>query len=225
MRVKSQCTASKVMEMDISKSDLVIVGAGGHALEVVWLAKTLGRTIRGILDDACAQEGVDGVPLLGDIAACEDYVDCEFVIAVGDSRARKRLVEKIEGRVSRAQFATLIHPSVTLSDSWSAGPGTVIAAGSIISAHVEIGAHCIVNLNSSLSHEVIVGDYCTIAPNVALAGRVHLEDLVEIGLGAGVKQGIVLGKGSMLGMGSFLLTDIPENNVYVGVPAKFLRVI
>lgn len=211
--------------MEASKSDLVIVGAGGHALEIIWLARTLGRTVRGVLDDACEKKSVDEVPLLGNITACEDHSDCEFVVAVGDPRIRKKLIGEIEARIAKPMYASLIHPSVTLSDSYSVGSGTVIAAGSTISVHVKIGDHCIVNLNSSLSHEVIVGDYCTIAPNVALAGRVHLEDLVEVGLGAGVKQGTVLRRGSLLGMGGVLLSDLPENNIYVGVPANFLRVI
>ncbi len=211
--------------MSTSNSELVIVGAGGHALEIIWLARILGRSIRGVLDDACDKKSFDGVPLLGNIKACAAHPDCEFVVAVGAPRVRRQLVRQIEECVPQARYATLIHPRVTLSDSCSVGEGTVIAAGATVSVHVNIGAHCIININSSLSHEVVLGDYCTLAPNVALAGKVCLEELVDVGLGAGVKQGTVLRKGSILGMGSSLLTDLPENQVYVGVPAKLLRIL
>lgn len=202
---------------------LVIIGAGGHAKEVVWLARVCGWNIIGVLDDSAGQDAVAGVRVLGEVSLCTEYDECFFTIAVGDPRSRSQVANKLEVCLPQVRYATLIHPSVVLSESVSIGEGSVIAAGSVVSADVKIGKQCILNINSSLSHEVVIADYCTIAPNAALAGNVTVEGLVEIGLGASVRQGLNLGAGSLLGMGAVLVRNLPSGVVYVGNPAIYLK--
>jgi acetyltransferase-like isoleucine patch superfamily enzyme len=56
-----------------------------------------------------------------------------------------------------------------------------------------------------------------------LSSFVCLDDGVHIGLNATVREGLRLGACSTLGMGSVLLKDMANHEVWVGNPARFLR--
>ena len=122
-------------------------------------------------------------------------------------------------------FAILIHPSVRFSNTVSIGEGSIICAGSILTADISLGKHNILNLNVTVGHECEFADYVTIAPMVAVSGNVKLQYLVEVGTGAVIRQGLELAEGSMLGMGGILTKNIPERLIFAGNPAKKLKEI
>jgi len=49
---------------------------------------------------------------------------------------------------------------------------------------------------------------------------VTIEDGAIIGAGAVIKAGVTIGKNSVVAMGAVVITDVPENTVVVGNPAK-----
>ena len=54
---------------------------------------------------------------------------------------------------------------------------------------------------------------------------VHIEECVWIGAGVTVLPGVTIGKNSVIGAGSIVTRDIPENVVAVGNPCRVLRPI
>ena len=54
---------------------------------------------------------------------------------------------------------------------------------------------------------------------------VRIEENVWIGAGAILLPGVTIGKNSVIGAGSVVTRDIPENVVAVGVPCRVLRPI
>ena len=206
--------------------DLIIIGGGGFAKEVIWLANDCNRKVRGVLDDSVETHNtqLQGVKVLGDVSSWVNYKDCDFIIAIGSPRTRL----KVLGRMltfGKPDFATLIHPSVRLSNTVRIGKGSIICAGSILTADINLGKHNILNLNVTVGHECEFADYVTLAPMVAVSGNVKLESLVEVGTGAVIRQGLTLNYGSMLGMGAILTKNIPERMIYAGNPAKKLKEI
>jgi len=85
---------------------------------------------------------------------------------------------------------------------------------------IVIGDHVILNLNVTVGHDDRIHDFVTVAPMVALSGNVILEDGVEVGTGAAIRQGITMACGSMLGMGGVQTKDSEANTIYIGSPAK-----
>ncbi|MBN1958142.1 MAG: acetyltransferase [Desulfuromonadales bacterium] len=204
--------------------DLIVVGGGGFAKEVIWLAQDCGFNVIGALDDAFETSGekIYGVELLGKVSDWTRYKECSFVVAIGAPRTRATVVEKMKN-LGDPDFATLIHPSVKKSESVNVREGTIICAGTILTVDIEVGSHVILNLNVTVGHESVIGDFVTVAPMVAVSGNVSLDDCVEVGTGASIRQGIRLHRGSMLGMGSVLTKVVPENVIFAGVPAKKLK--
>ena len=206
--------------------DLIIIGGGGFTKEVIWLANDCNRKVRGVLDDSVETHNTQfqGAKVLGNVSSWVNYKDCDFIIAIGSPRIRLKVLERML-TFGKPDFATLIHPSVRLSNTVSIGKGTVICAGSILTADIKIGKHNILNLNVTVGHECEFADYVTVAPMVAVSGNVKLKSLVEVGTGAVIRQGLTLNDGSMLGMGAVLTKNIPERMIYAGNPAKKLKEI
>lgn len=51
----------------------------------------------------------------------------------------------------------------------------------------------------------------------------HIEDRASIGSGSTILCGLTVGKGAVIGAGSVVTRSVPENEVWVGNPARFLR--
>lgn len=212
--------------MTISK-DLIIVGFSGFGKEVYWLATRLGIKVRGFLDDNADvhARAFGSARVLGCISEWNKYKDCQFVIAVGAPRIRKKIL-KIMQAGGEPEFATLIDPSAILNtDLVRVGIGSIICAGTVCTVDIIIGQHVVVNLSCTIGHDTVIDDFVTIAPMVAVSGNVRLSMLVEVGTGSCIRQGLTLESGSMLGMGSVLTKNIKENLVFFGNPAKAFKTI
>ena len=208
--------------------DLIIVGASGFGLEVCWLASKLNYNVVGYLDDSydvVNNNNHYGKPILGKIDDWFYFEKSNFVIAVGSPRTRKKIFEKMTYNNLCPRFETLIDPTAQIGDNIKVGDGSIICACVIITTEVVIGKQCIINLNTTIGHECKLGDFVTIAPGVSVSGRVNIGNLVEIGTGAAIRQGLCVDDGSMLGMGGILTKNIPQNSLFYGNPAKFVREI
>ena len=56
-----------------------------------------------------------------------------------------------------------------------------------------------------------------------MAGGSQVENNCFIGVNTVVKEKVIIGSNVLTGMGSVVLRDIPNNEIWVGNPAKFLR--
>ena len=54
-------------------------------------------------------------------------------------------------------------------------------------------------------------------------GGIRLEDDVWLGYGVVVLDGVCIGRGAVIGAGSVVTSDIPENGIAVGNPARIIR--
>lgn len=205
---------------------LVIVGAGGMGKEVAWMAKRSGREVLGFLDSSPDKQNTQimGVKVLGPLDKVNEYIDCEFLIAIGNPRSRKKIVEQYFFN-REYHFATLVDPSVIIGTDVFIEEGSIVCAGSILTVNIKIGKHTIVNTNATIAHDVELKNFVTIAPNVSISGNVILEDYVEIGTNATIREKIHIQEGAMIGMGGVITKDVLKNHVMVGNPAKLLKVI
>jgi len=204
-------------------NDLIIIGAGGFGREVAWLATEAisSFNVLGFLDDREDISGTElgGYSLLGPVDCWPTHKNVQFVIAIGNPRVRIKVARRMAAE-GDPRFATLIHKSCIAGPECKFAAGSIICAGCVLTTNINIGRHSIVNIGSTVGHDVNIGDFVTIAPNVSISGCVNLENGSEIGTAAAVRQGITIGAGGMLGMGSTLTKMISDNRFYFGVPAK-----
>lgn len=205
---------------------IIIIGAGGHGLETVWLARRCNRLVKGFLDDTDMKQNKSymSVPVLGKIDQYRKFIDCDFIVAIGNCRYRAVLVDKLQ-EFSKVTFATLIDPTAIVGIGSSIGIGSMVSAGSIITVNVSIGEHCIININSTVSHGCRIDDFSTIAPNASVAGDVIIGKCVEVGMNASIREKLNVQSGALIGMGSVVTKNVLHNHIMVGNPAKFFNTV
>ncbi|GAA3793153.1 acetyltransferase [Sphaerisporangium flaviroseum] len=210
---------------------LLIVGAGGFARETAQLVHAINDVsptweLLGHLDDDPAKHGtaVDGVPVLAGSGEAVRRENAQVVVCTGSPRdyaSRARIVARLA--LPPERYATLVHPSVSLSRSSSIGPGSVVLAQAVLTAAVTVGAHVSVMPHVTLTHDDVVADFATLAAGARLAGGVHVARGAYVGSGALVREALTIGSYALVGMGSVVTRDIPPREVWAGVPARFVR--
>jgi sugar O-acyltransferase (sialic acid O-acetyltransferase NeuD family) len=211
--------------------ELLIVGAGGFARETAQAVAALNAVrptwrLLGFLDDdpLLHGRGIDGVPVIGGTDLAQSLPRARLVVCVGNPHgyfARARIVERLG--VSPGRYATIVHPSASISASSSVGPGSVVLAQSVLTASVEVGAHVAVMPHAVLTHDVQVADFATVASGVRFGGAVRVERGAYLGSGALIREQVTIGEWSLVGMGSVVLRDVPAAQVWAGNPARLLR--
>jgi maltose O-acetyltransferase len=138
-------------------------------------------------------------------------------------------VEKYGGRIKigdkvRIEARTIPVEMVAWRDALlHVGDGTFINYGVSLSAHreVSIGANCMIG-----NYVVIMdSDYHDLSDHrrPGEAAPIVIEDNVWLGVRATILKGVRIGRGSVIGAGSVVTTDIPPFSVAFGVPARVVR--
>lgn len=203
---------------------LIIVGAGGHARETAFafLLSANPGSFLGFLDDALSGSTPEGWPILGPIGAAARHAQAEFVIAINDPRARRKVTERL-GVLGITRWRCVIHPEVRLHPSIKMGVGCSILGGCQLTTCIELGHHCILNRGSQVSHDCRIGNFCSLNPAACVAGNVRVADGCELGSGCLIRQGSHVAEGSTIGMGAVVLKHVARNGVVVGNPSRLLR--
>ena len=123
---------------------------------------------------------------------------------------------------------------------------TLICSGELSArSKIEIAADTYINRNTIIDAIALIqiGRDCAIGPNCYLTDHDHglnprfpplqqpmmakktiLGDRVWLGANVTVLKGVQIGNNAVVGAGSVVTKDVPENAIAVGVPAKVLRI-
>ncbi len=208
-----------------------IYGGGSFGQEM-WLiikdiiaAGKLDYEFVGFIDDIKA---VNTTVKYGTVIGNIDFLNkidfrLDLVIAINQPKALKTLYNKITN--PNISFPNYIHPSVSFYDkeSFSMGKGNIIAHLGLISFDVKLGDFNIFNTRASIGHHVQIGSFNTFNPNIQLSGNVNIGDMNVFGLNVGVIPKKKIGNGNTIGAGSILLRSIKDDSLYIGNPAKILK--
>lgn len=203
---------------------LIIVGAGGHAREMLeWVRdinanKATWEFIGFIDDDSTALQGTNcKYSVIGSVKEWKQFEDIDFGMGIA-SPGVKESVGKFLLRKG-AKFVPIIHPSVRIAENACFGVGFVAYPGAFVCSNAHIGDFVTV-LSSKISHDCVIGDYCTILSYVGLNGNTRLGKRVFIGNHATMMQGLSIGDGVSIGLGSVVIRDIPQGIHVFGNPAR-----
>ncbi len=212
---------------------VVILGAGGTARDILSFiddvnAITPTYHCLGLLDDRPELQGqtVCGAAVLGPLEMASKLA--QQGVFVLDSLGSPANFWKKELRLSQLnippeRFETLIHPSAQVSRLSAIGTGSILYPCVVVLSQAILGEHVIVLSHSIINHDVRLEPFVTVASGAALSGSVQVGQSSYIGSHSAVREQVRIGRHCLVGMGSVVLHDVPDNSVVVGNPARFLR--
>ncbi|QXI30229.1 acetyltransferase [Pseudomonas vanderleydeniana] len=203
---------------------LAVLGASGHGKVVADTAECCGWTQVDFYDDGWPEITVTGAwEVIGDgealLASVEKYDG--VLVAIGNNSIRQKKIIELE--LAGAELISLKHPQCSFSRYATLGKGSVVFAGAIVNVGASIGVGAIINSGCSVDHDCQLGEYVHISPGARLAGGVVVGDLTWVGVGAAVRQSLHIGSNVIVGAGAAVISDIPDNLTFVGVPARKLK--
>ena len=204
--------------------NVYIFGYSGHAYVLIESMLNLGYTIAGYFDIQEAIENPYNLQYLGFELNVDlkNIVQSDYVFpTVGEAPIRQKLVA-IFNKEDLKQF-TLVDKTANVSKTATIGLSTYIGKNAVVNALAIIGQGVILNTNSVTEHECEIGDFSHIAPSATLAGNVKVGSYSFVGANAVCRQNISIGSACILGAGSVLVKDLPNNETWIGNPAKKIK--
>ena len=212
---------------------LGVYGAGGFGHEVMSLIPSIMEDLFSsarnnlevyFIDDDSNAKGTDDTSVI----SLEKFLaiknsDLFYNIAIADPQLRKNVQKKME-KTSGTPVSFIFRNTQILSRV-NIESGAIIMPGAVVSTKVALGQFAHLNFNSYVAHDCKIGDFVTISPNVTCCGNTHIGGGVLIGAGSSIKQGQpkkprLIGENSILGIGSVLISDLPEGKTFFGNPAR-----
>nr|WP_321500567.1 acetyltransferase [uncultured Dethiosulfovibrio sp.] len=199
-------------------SGIYVLGAGGHGKVVISTIRAMGLRVEAILDDDRSLWGsyLLEVEVTGPIDSLREQKHPKAIIAIGINRIREKIATRLDG----VEWISAIHPSAVIDVSVKIGPGTAIFAGAVVQPDSTVGNHVIVNTGATVDHDCVLEDFVHIAPGCHLAGNVSLRRGAFMGIGSCAVPGATVGPWTTVGAGGAVISDLPENTVAVGIPAR-----
>ncbi len=212
---------------------LIIVGGRGNGATIASLVEDINQKeptweLLGFFNDSDPVGTIiNDYPVVGrpeDMARLEYdgvYFNYTPLLSMPYGKTNAERLERIG--LPPERFATLVHPSASVSRHSQIGYGVSICPMVHVRQNTAIGNHVTMLFGSSLGHDSTTADYSYISNNAIIGAHVKLEKGTYLGTNATTLERVTLGEWCLVGIGTVVIRDVPPMAVVVGNPARFVR--
>jgi sugar O-acyltransferase (sialic acid O-acetyltransferase NeuD family) len=209
-------------DIQFNNSEIIIIGAGGLAREIVSWHNISGekKNIIGCMDDFYdpSTEKTGSINVIGKIDFSTFNEKQVAICAIADCDRKQRLLEEAE--LSGKTFIQYFHNTCLIGERTQIGIGLVLLPYAIISCDATVGDLVFINNGSQIGHDVTIGNFTSIMANVDIGGGAIIGNNVFIGSNAVILPGVKIPDNTRIGAGSVVLKSIKQQGTYFGNPAK-----
>lgn len=199
---------------------ILIIGCGGHSKVVTEIAELLGyENIEYLETNNSFKASFLGRKVNREVNNWKH----DFFVAIGDNFKREEIFNKFLRNNNLSNPISLIHPKSSISKNSIIEKGSLLLPFTVVNPYAIIKSGVILNTNSIIEHDCMIEEFSSLAPGVKLGGKVKIGKRTAVSLGSAIGQGVNIGDDNLIGAQSFVKSDIGNNNVYYGIPAKFVR--
>lgn len=180
----------------------------------------------GFLNDFEKGKKINGAPVLGGTDEIEKYLDGDYyfmyaIHMIGRNLKSEQVFNKMN--IPKERFATIIHKTAFVAKSATLEPGVFVMSNSYIGPAAKIGYCTLIMANALIGHNTTVGPLCHFSVGSITSSYIKIGKVSDVTLGARVLEKRNIGNYSVAGANSLITHDIPDYEIHVGSPAKFLK--
>lgn len=209
--------------------NIVLIGGGNQAHYTIDIVEKEGKyNIVGIID-SIHDIGSDrfGYKIIGRqeniINLIKEYNIEGGIVSVGDNWSRYYISKQIIDVVPNFKFVNAIHPSVIVGNNVEIGYGIVAMAGCIFNPKSKIGNFTFFATGAQIEHDCIIEDFASVSAGSITGGYVKIGKYSAITLGVVIMDRVEIGENSVIGSGSLVTKNVPDNVLSYGSPSKIIR--
>lgn len=208
---------------------IVIGGPGpavsiGNAIRHASQKFGLNTEFAGILNDSSVGNMINGIPVIGKLSDAPDFESqgYKFIFTIYKIGGQPHRIQLFKGLgINESSLYTFVHPLAYVAPDAELAPGVAIMPNANISHGTRIGLGTLVMSNAYIGHDTIVGKHCFLSATSCTGSYVTLSDGVWVGFNATIRGRQKLGQYAAVGIGSVVVSDIADEELWIGNPARF----
>lgn len=214
---------------------IIIIGGKGsgtviaEAIKDANLRGNTELTVEGFLNDKASQGTIlDGTPVLG-LHTRENILKYyqegyKFIFSLHRIGGEEKMINLFkELGLESEMLVSFVHPTAYVAPNVKIENGVVIMPYVMISSAAHISLNTLIMTGATIGHNTITGQFSHIASQAVVGAYINMGRGSNVGLNATVLEYKTIGEFSVIGMGSVLTKDVPDREIWVGNPARFLR--
>lgn len=183
--------------------------------------------VAGFVNDFEESGQINGYPVLSgtdDFDKLLNNSEYYFMYAIHMIGRNVKSEEVFKGlNIPDDRFATIIHKTAFIANNAIIEPGVMVMSNCYVGPMARIGKCSLMMANSLIGHNTTVGRLCHFSVGSITSAYVTIGNVSDVTLGARVLEKRSLGDYAVAGAHSLVTRDIPDYEIHVGSPAKFMK--
>lgn len=209
---------------------IIIIGGPGPAVSVcnaiIHARQNFGVNIEcsGLLNDSNSGGCINNIPVMGKLSEAARFAGQGFkflytIYKIGGQPQRIALFNQLG--LTEDNLYTFVHPMAYVAPDVVLSPGVVVMPQAYISHGTKIGLGSLILGNAFVGHDTVVGKHCFVAAGSCIGSYNIINDGVWIGFNTSIRGRQTVGRFAAIGIGSVVVSDIPDEELWLGNPARF----